>query len=366
MLVDNKAWRVRFFRHMRHWSWFFFINQYDADHLIVADDFFLHEVENSSPRRLKCKLASLHAVHEAVTDEIEKILVFCQQGEMALVRELQARYPDKTVVSGTYTYALTGPDRSPRMLPTVPYVQLDTQSYGKPVFILSTAYADAEFIAQVFVENGLPLFHEHLGRLFVSWLSVHQHFQVSRFYDAAQRRFSRKGHFFSLLQIDVLQAVFDNTPFKLNRFIRFLEQSGAKVILVSQDDHITQSVRAEFLDQSIERSVWTQKTDKKRIVKTWASGITGWIKRCLRFEQQEHILNAVEDAGIPSYRITLEAFLQNQELSIREMADFIGFPIEGDITVGDYSVVDTHAPTLQDAVVAFRREMIDRLGINMS
>lgn len=362
MIKVDSEWKNRFFRHMRHWSWMFNINKFNAASMVITDEFFLRELRQRYPSGLNCKLATTSGWQQVIDGDIKKVLVFTAVGELAIVKQLRTLYPDKTVVSGTYDFALAGPDRLARFSS----YQRQTTDLARPTILLSAAYSDAEFLAKAIAENGGPLFHEHLSRLFISWLRVHRPFQVSRFYQLAQARFGTGKGFFTHLQVDVLEALFENTAFTLDKFIKFMEQQNARVIVFSQENDVEQAARATLFDNSIERSVWTVKAAKKRLGESLGRRSAEFFGNLSRGRKNASILSAVEASSVQTFSLTLESFLQDQASQMSKLQEFLEINPEAKPRTLDYEDCKQRMPNFAGDVSVMKHVLIDRIGLNVS
>jgi len=362
----------QFLHHLKHWAWMHFLYEYGENHLLVADPFFLRQVRQARKAELKMQVATPAKALGAVTDSVEKILVLCQQGELALVRQLQAAFPDKAVVSGTYGFALTGKDRHPRLRPF--QLSKGRQSIrGKqaklapPVVILSTAYADAEYVCARMQQFGLPYAHEHLSRLFQSWLHLHQGFQPLRFYGELVRHFSKQGRVCTLLQLDVLQAVMQNSALSMPRFIRFLREQGAKVILFTNSAKMAQASRGQLLDATVERSIWTAKGSFSKRAHLPRRKIGPLLRRMESLSGQDELLDEFRAAGLGHFDLTLEEFCRDEDAKLKELAAFVEIEPEASSNqnVKPYNEGYQAFPQFSRNVDMHRSELIDRLGLHV-
>jgi len=359
-MSNGDNWEDTLLLHLGHWSWRYVLHRYDDSHLIVADTFFLRHLRSAGNSQLHCRTALPQDYRGAVTDEIKKVLVFCQRDELQIIRELRAEHPQVQVISGTYGYALVGRDRYPRLKPFLP----PTGKLWQPVnIILSSASAEAEFVAKVMDENGMPYFHEYFGRPFITWLQHHEGFQVSRFYDAALQHFSKGGPLNLLLQMDVLNSIFENTPFKPGHFIRFLEKVQAKVVVVTARDEMMQVCRGQLFNRSIERSAWT-KSSKRKITAHYKDGdLLGCMIRQGQLAKDTEFLSQAVTADTDTLSICLEDFRDDQQAYITRLAEFFGEAVPENFKSVDYLSGYTNAKKVLPAATEFKRELHDRLGL---
>lgn len=363
LLQDQSAWQTQLMKHLSHWSWVHKLYQYSDKHLIIADEFFVDILRNARAKPLKAKTATPETYGSVLNAKIKKILVFCRSGELALVRKLQKKHPKIAVTSGTYGYMLTGPDRQPRMREFKPAIKGDgATTRPKPVLILSTAYAEAEFMAALMKANGLPVFHEYLGRPFDTWLQAHDYFQPLRFYRAAEQAFASGDTFHFLLQSDVLNRVFARSSFKERHFIKALEQADASVILVKRRDRVAQAISGQLLNRTNERSLWTKKATRSMACKYLPTDLNGCVQRQRLIAADEAMLDRVHASQASSREIYLEDFIADQASGLVEIAAFLGEAPPKDVQTLDYDAGFETAEHIPEAFTAYRRELTDRIG----
>ncbi|UTW60013.1 hypothetical protein KFE96_06815 [Kordiimonas sp. SCSIO 12603] len=346
--------------HFRYFSWLYLFYSYDETHLLIADPFFIRKVMSAQNRQMRYNLATPETYEQHVTEDIKKILVFCSKDELPLIKKLQTQYPDKIITSGTYSYSCTGPQRNSTFRP---YQPASPSKKARPVFFISTPYADAEFISHAMKENNLPMPYEYLGRATATWLKFHKNFQVSRFYNEVERIFSQDDNLYALLQTDVLSSLFNNTNFSIKRFIKFLLKNEAKVVLVNRKDHFAQAVMASVLHNTPERSVWTKK-NKAKINATIDSGtVARTLSHKQNLAEDESLLDEIANSGIEHIRIQMEDFIDNQAKYISEIANLIEKNTLSSITPQDYEagLQEIHGLSKDGNIV--RRYMIDSLGL---
>lgn len=361
-MLEKGAELDRFMKHLSHWTWVHFFYLYSEKHLLIADDFFLERVHSARKKPLVCKTSSASNYEDAITGDIEKILVFCQSGELQLVRRLQRKYPNITVTSGTYGYACVDASRKPKL---VPFQAPGCETPAGQTVMLSTPYADAEFIAQSMAQNNMPHCHEYLGRPFAIWLKHHKNFQIARFFDGAMQSFGKDGKLPTLLQTDVLRSVFENTNFSLGKLLRHLKKINAKVIVVQREDKIMQAVTAQLLERTAERSVWTNRPKKKLGTPFQLSDLHHCLERYSGLQEDVSIIDQVIASGIQVHQVTLEAFISNQEESLNKVADFLEISLPKPASSLDYFSAYDNAQGVMPAAATFKRAMIDKAGLHV-
>lgn len=350
-----------FMKHVGYWSWVHVLYLYDETHLLIADEWFIDRVRNARPAPLKCQVARPDQFSVAVTDNIQKVLVFTERNELSIVRKLQAEHEGLHVTSGTYGFACVGKDRYPRLkvfqTPKLP-------KELKTTVILSTPYCDAEFVTKAMEQNGLMHSVEYLARPFSTWLERHKGFQITRFFHAAAHHYARDGKLFWHMQTDVLEALFKNTPYSLRHFVKDIQRMGAKVIFVSRDDRWTQSVTAQLLHRTTERSVWT-KSPSKNIKSVRERGdFTGCLDWFDTLDAGCAMLSDIEKLLPASIHVKLQDFITDQPAGLKVISDFLNEPIGDEIACLDYNEAYDKAADVSRLTDLFQRELIDRLGIH--
>lgn len=352
----------KFMRHLSHWSWVHRLYQLNDTHLLIADDFFLDHLHGTREKPLTIKTSPIAGCEDAITDNIQKILVFCRLGELRLVRALQRKYPKVVVISGTYGFSVTDAARMPKLFP---YQAPQADVKPGQVVLLSAPYVEAEFIARSMAENTLPYCHEFLGRPFALWLKHHKNFQVTRFFDAAMQHYGSDGRLPTLLQTDVLRSVFENTSFSLSRLLKYLKKIDAKVIVVRRQDKIMQVVSAQLLDRTAERSVWTNRPKKKLGTVFQAADVDQCLDRYTQVSKDSAILDAVAAADLNVHELTLEDFIENQAYGLQAIADFLELNLPQPLNLLDYFSAYANAADVMPGAATFKQAMIDKTGLHL-
>lgn len=352
-------------KQVRYWTMYHIIYQYDASHLIIADRFFINFLQQVDTKVLKCQTATPDDYTSSITDDIKKVLVLCQAGELALVKNIQAEYPGLHVTSGTYGYMLTSRDRYPRLVKFERHVPAPKPAL-KPVIFLTTPYADGEFVAKLMSQNGLPAPHEYLARPFAAWLQVHKGFQISRFQRYAEARYGKGGAFYQLLQTDVLDSLFKNTAFSLSRFMRYLERSRAKVVVVKRRDTLMQAITSQLLGRTAERSVWTKTPSKKLHTPAIAGDVLASFQHMAALDGANELIDTVKAAHVECLQVTFEDIVAEQEVGLQKIAAFLGVDLPDMIEKIPYIDGYKTAEGLHPSAEAIRYEMLDRLGLHVS
>ncbi len=347
--------------HLRYFSWLHFFYNYDSSHLLIADAFFVRAIQSAKREKMNYKTATPETYESVVSEETRKILVFCSKNEVPLIRKLQAQYPDKTITSGTYHYSCTGPKRHPSFKQ---FTSAQKSKDARPVFMISTPYADAEFIARVMDANNLPMPYEFLSRATGTWLNYQKDFQISRFYNRVETAATKDDQsLYALLQTDVLSSLFENTHFSFNHFIKFLKSKNAKVILVNRKDHFAQAVMGSVMHATPERSVWTKKSAQKIQAKINAGTVAGTLSRQQQIPDHEVILDKIAASGLDHMKLHTEDFIEDQEGKTKEIAAFIDKSVPSKLAIKDYENGLKEINGLSVDGDAVRRYMIDSLGL---
>jgi len=359
---ERQIWQIRLIKHLTHCTWFNAVNSLGENHLVITEDFLIKRLQNQRKKNTACKLATPDDFSDAIGANTKKVLVFCLKNELAIVRAIQKDHPKIEVTSGTYGYAMFGRDRLPKLHE---FTSASAHPIAAPVIMLATRHADAEFIAKSMEKNGLPYFHEYLGRHYATWVRAHRSFQMARFCDTMDRRYSADGKTHYLLQTDVLHSMFLNTSFSLDRFVRYLERSHAKVILVSRRDKLTPAVNGQLLNRSEERSVWTKKPSKNIAVKYRADDMSGCVERQQLLASEENILATVAASKATTMEICLEDFIEDQPAGLASLAAFTETTLKQPMAMLDYDQGYELAPDLVLAPAEYKRQLVDKLGLHL-
>ncbi len=362
MHLARKETIEHFMRHVGYWSWVHILYTYDESHLVIADEWFLDQIRSARPAALQCRTVRPESYESALSSDIKKILVLCEQNELKIVRSLQRDYPDLHVVSGTYGFACVGVDRYPRLKEFTPP---ETNKNPKPIFMLTTPYADGEFVAKSMMLNGMPQACEYLARPFSTWLSLHKNFQVSRFYNTVVRHYAKQGNLYWLAQTDVLQSVFQHTSYSLPRLIDDLRKLDARVILVSRGSDWVQSVTAQLLHRTTERSVWTKSPNKKILSVREDGDVLGCLDWGDAIREGEEILAHIEQRFTNCLRVKLDDFAGDQKAGLRDIATFVDAELSDEFEDLDYAAGYETAPNTHTLAVRLQREYVDRLGLHV-
>jgi len=351
------------FKHISHWSWGHFLYQFDETHLFISDASFIKQLRLARKDTLLCKTAQPDNYRSVNFDSIKKVLVFCCKGELAIIKELQEKYPEIQVTSGTYGYACVGKDRRPRLKQYKPAI---SGKKSRPLIILSTPYADAEFIANVMEMNGLPYAHEFLARPFSTWMKLQDNFQIARFYNVVEDQYSVDGQLPFLLQTDALCSLFENTHFNVERFIAFLKKTDAKIITFSRNNKIEQAAIGQLLSRTAERSVWTKKANKKINGSFRNSDFIGFFEKQKQIDWGVNFFSYITQYSQNILNISLEDFVEDQSANIRVIAKFLEVEVPPSIAEINYETGYENFRDIYPAIVGIKRDLSDRLGLHSS
>ncbi|MBV1901599.1 MAG: hypothetical protein KUG56_08005, partial [Kordiimonadaceae bacterium] len=164
---------------------------------------------------------------------------------------------------------------------------------------------------------------------------------------------------------DVLESLFENSSFSLERFIAYLQKSGAKVILVERSSVMAQATMGQLLHQTAERSIWTKKPSKKVHIKAdGADFLKSWDQR-KTILRGVSILDKVEQASVDTMRVTLEEFADHQARHMKDIASFLSVDMGEEVVELAYASKFGMAPDIYPMAAQFQRELIDRLGLHI-
>lgn len=362
-MYREEKWLDRFTKHMGYMAWVHVLYGYDDKHLFVSDEDILQRVKGARKAPLRCRLAPPEDYQSSITDNIKKILVFCRSGELGIVKELTRKYPKRVVTSGTYGFSLVGADHYPFLIPFGSRKPLPT--IKERMVVLSTSYADAEFLGQLLHKNGGPNFQEFLGRQHGTWMQQHRPFQISRFMDQVSRRFAASGTLAVHLQADVLMSLFDNTSLTLDRMVDYWRRTGTRVVVVKRRDRMFQAILGQILSRTAERSVWTKKPSRLLEVQYNNGDFIGYLRRSSLLLDEEALLNDILSSAVETLDIHMEDVISAPQEGLETLASFLGIKLNDTFEAIDYFSGFEAAPHLLAAHDQVRRDWIDRVGLHV-
>ncbi len=362
MYLEEK-WLDRFTRHMGYMTWLHVLYGYDDKHLFIADEDILQRAKGARKVPLRCRLATPEDYRSSLTDNIRKILVFCRSGELGIVKELIRKYPKRVVTSGTYGFSLVGADHYPLLIPFRNRKPLP--AIKERMVLLSTSYADAEFLSRLLHKNGGPDFQEFLGRQHATWMQQHRPFQISRFMDQVHRRFAANGTLAVHLQADVLTALMDNTPLTIDRLVDYWRGTGTRVVLVKRRDRMFQAILGQILNRTAERSVWTKKPSRLLEVKYNNEDFIGYLRRSSSLLDEEALLDGISSSAVETLDIHMEDVISAPQEGLEALASFLGIKLNDTFEAIDYFSGYESAPHLLAVHDQLRRDWIDRVGLHV-
>lgn len=363
MLIQGEKWLDRFSDHMRYLTWIVILYGYDDKHLLISDADIIEKVDGARKAKLRCRVAPTDDYKASITPGLKKVLVMCRSGELQIIKDLKREHPNLTISSGTYGFSLVGADRYPRLIPFGSSSK--KASVKSSLLLLSTSYADAEFISAVSRENKGPVFYEFLNRHHATWIEEHRPFQIGRFLDQAVWRFTKEGVFAVHVQCDVLTALLKNTPLTLERLLQYWQNTGTKVVLVNRRDHVFQSTIGQILNKSTERSVWAKKASRQILAKYQSNDFVGCQRRMHALKEEEALLDEVAGSSLATLNVEMEDFIKDQKAGFQKLAAFWGLESQGSIQTLNYFDGFDDAPNLLDAHASIRGEWIDRAGVHV-
>jgi hypothetical protein len=360
---QDDIWQQRLVRHLGHTSWMRFLYKYNDSHLLIADSFFLDAVRRAKKARLAIHLASVDDWQDAIDENIKKILVFTQRDELAVVREIHARYPDMHVTSGTYQFMVSGQKRQMKMRP---YPSAKFVKPKQPLLIISTPYANAEFVAKAMDSAGMPFAYEYFSRALGTWLERFDRFQVARYFAVVMRNFTKQGRISTLVQTDVLSSVMASGNLSVRRLKSFLKATNAKVILVNRRDHFAQAGEGQLLNRSAERSMCSLRLGARIDDAYQPTDITGCLARLKAIKEGEQLLSDLAASDLNTHSICIEEFVADQQAGLEKISEQFGWQRPVDYEELDYVAPYNEKPGMSTVATKFRRELSDRAGIHVA
>jgi len=352
-----------FFLHVREWNLRHYLVRLDNSHVIVADDEFLSYLSGvktqSGLRQRQAK-----GFDGKVADAVKTVIVFCCDGEEQLVRALRARYPKRKIISGSHELLAIGPQRRPVLSPKLS----ENVTRPQPLIILSTPYADAEFLTVLLQENSDIKIPEYLGRPLISWSALSSGFQPTRLYDRLVRRFASDDKMPMLLQTDVLAAVFKNTSWSMERFVRLCHRYGAKIVTLRTNEPFQQACYGELMDRSMLRSIWQAPLKQPLAVNAKHVGLQNTLKRLDGLAEHQLFLDDIESRLGDCLSLTAGQLIEAPEEHTAKVLEFFGLDVSGDVS-GDVVSVNRQEryqrlEAFENKKLLLRRNLHDRLGLN--
>lgn len=298
-----------------------------------------------------------------VPPKISNVLVFCRKGELGLVRHLKAKYPEKTIVSGTYEFSMLRADNMPEV------ANVETpgrERSSSPLVMLSAPYGKADFLNQQLRDATGVRFDEHLGRPMLDWLKLVDTFQASRFFANAEGVAPADKPFATQVQTDLLDGLLSHTNLTQERVARALNARQAKVLMLRHPARFDHAFASELLERSRLRFAAQAPAGKPHPVnpqKVTMLATLRWSKALLR---QEAILDALADKLDNVLTVDAEDLMQKPEQTVGQAAEFLGLPIVRGYSVQSYTDYARPLKGLDTFTLPMKRQLIDRFGLHAS
>lgn len=298
-----------------------------------------------------------------VPPKISTVLVFCRKGELQLVRQLQKKYPEKTIVSGTYEFSMLRADNMPELVNVGP---TDRERSSSPLVMLSAPYGKADFLNQLLSGATGVRFDEHLGRPMLDWLKLVDTFQTSRFFANAERVAVTEKPWATLVQTDLLDGLLTHTNLTQERFARALNARRAKVLMLRHPARFDHAFASELLERSRLRFAAQAPAGKPHPVnpqKVTMLATLRWSKALLR---QEAILDGLLGKLDNVLSIDAEELVQKPEQIVTQASEFIGLPIDEGKPAQSFKDYARPIKGVDAVTLPMKRQLIDQFGLHVS
>jgi len=342
------------------------IARMDSTDLLVIDPPLHTALEEYLEKPLGChSMTPAEALASRKALRYRRILVFTLDHEMLVTRRIRSRLGDwKSVFSLQYDL---GPGGSMRPLRFRPLTQPLADLGEPPVVILSSPGSDAEYLADVMEATGMGPSPEFFGGPVTALLPhLKDRFQPLRFLTAAVNRYPVVGPFSMLVQTDVLDALYQSRALTPERFQSWLTSTNAKVIYFVRRDKLMQAGLLGALSHTPYRSVWRLRPNVRRRYFEQPFDFAATNRRLNRLMEMEAELEAqiIENEGVKM--ITLEDLVAKPLEVMEDIGRFLGRKLTEGVTMPAYYPVYRSMPALLRTIVAFRLELIDRLGLHIN
>lgn len=356
-----------FFQKMPQLGWPAFIRGWKPEDLVIADADFL-KVFCDRFGALDCRTADPVEAGTAVRDTSGRVLVLTRGNERGLVTHLRASYPDRWVASAIYDLAPNSTSRTPRMSPIGPPDLSRISRYLKtrPTVVLTTPGSDAEYLARLMEQTGLGRPLEYLPRAIAAWGAHSGRFNATRYLLSALERHKGNTPFSLMLYSDVIGRLTENTSFTWSRLCRLIKRADARVVVFGRRDKVFQAGLQGILGRTIHRSIWSM-PETVRAQSTLRPDSFDTVSEILfdlisSEKTLEHHLR-----GIEVKMLYLEELVERPKEVLSGLAQFLDRPMTGaGVDVSDFVRTYRTAGGLIANVGAFRRELIDRLGLHVN
>lgn len=348
---------------MLEWQWQRVITRLDGSCLLVADKEFIKHIKSRGVTG-DLVMRDCATYQGKIPPKIKNALVFCRKGELPLVRKLREKYPDKTIVSGTYEFSMLPPDGVPKL------GHADLQSSGvaerssQPLVMLSAPYGAADYLSRLITDASGLQFTEHLGRPMLDWMRLADGFQASRFFANAERLSGPNGTFATLLLTDVLDTVLTQTNTRTRHVIRTLNNRGAKVLLLRHPARFDHAFASELLERSRLRFYAQTPAGKPHPVNPSKVTMLATLRWATALARQEALLDEMNDGLDTVLEIDADDLRHQPDEHLARVTDFLGVSIKGDASAQPYADYTRPVKGLHEFTLSMKRQLVDQFGLH--
>ena len=334
----------------------------DGACLLVADAEFIKHIKSRGVSG-DLVMRDSASYQGKVPSSIQNVLVFCRKGELTLIRRLQNKYPDKTIISGTYEFSVLRADG----LPTLDNVNGSYPQDGEPpIVILSAPYGAADYLGHLISDATGIDFVEHLGRPMLNWIRLAEDFQVSRFFANAACGSSPDKPFATVLLADVVDAALNCTNLSQERLVRTLNSSKAKVLLLRHPPRFDHAFSSALLERSRLRFCAQASAGKPHPVNPSKVTMMAALRWAQTLGHQEALVTAIGDGLDTVLEIDAEDLLSCPGEQLASVTDFLGLGATNNGSVTSYTDYARPVDELEKTTMPMKRQLIDQLGLHLT
>ncbi len=350
---------------LRMWGWPFIFSRLDASAVLICDKDILAEL-NAISGGLKCQTRSPDNLSEPLASTTQIVVVFVQNNELALTRELRNQYPNKAILSAAHDLAANAGAEKPVLPDFSSHTNKDEQARSaKPTLVLATPGADSPYLAGLLRDNNLADPVEYMGRPLVDLTQWHDRFSLAAFTSSLRKLHDVKPEFGMLMRTDVCVALMNNARLTEKSFLRYLRTAGFNVICLSREDRITQCAQAQLFHGRKIRSAWDIPAGQREkfLEKAWLT-VTESIENLHNIARGEHLIKLISGSDIPSIAFSLEQLLADPKASLQNICSLLGEQTIDSPKVTPYKAPVNEVPIVGKLAATLKRELIDRTGLH--
>ena len=351
------------------WGWPFIFSRLPASAVLVCDNEILVEL-NAISSGLKCQTRSPDTLGKPLAATTQIVVVFVQNNELALTRDLRRQYPNKTILSAAHDLAPNaGASTDKPALPDYSSLPKDDPNIQgtRPTLVLATPGADSPYLAGILRDNNLADPVEHVGRPIVDLVQWHDGFSSAAFTANLRQLYTHKTELCVLMRTDVCIALIENAGLTVTSFLRYVRTAGFRVICLNREDRITQCAQGQLFRHRKIRSVWDISAGQgKKFAEKAELAVAGSVNYLSDIVRGERLINAISSSNIPSLAFSLEHLLANPKTTLENVCSLLEKPAIDNPIINAYTPPAKNVPIVGRLAAKLKRELIDRTGIHVS